>query len=150
MKVLGRSSLFILASSVTVSSFSTVPSFIPKTTSTTTSLGMGFFDALGKAFSNEEYAQPPEGVKATARHILVKSEPEVEIVLNELSSESKTFSQVASEYSTCPSGKTGGNLGSFKPGTMVKEFDEVIFDPETNVSVLTCVSYVYFVKTNCN
>jgi peptidyl-prolyl cis-trans isomerase C len=93
---------------------------------------MGFFDVINKAFSNEEYSAPPEGIKATARHILVKTKDELELVYNELESGS-SFATVAKQYSTCPSGNSGGNLGSFKPGTMVKEFDEVVFDANTNV-----------------
>lgn len=101
---------------------------------TMTKLNMGFFDGLSKAFSNEEYSAPPEGVKATARHILVKEKGQINLVLNELQREDTTFQQVAREYSSCPSGKSsGGSLGSFAPGTMVKEFDEVIFDPNTNL-----------------
>ena len=42
-----------------------------------------------------------------------------------------TFASLALDYSTCPSGKHGGSLGSFSPGTMVKEFDDVIFNPDT-------------------
>lgn len=99
-------------------------------TTTTTSLQMGLFDAFTKAFSNEEYSSPPEGIKATARHILVKNKEDVDIVLNELES-GAGFSNVAQQYSTCPSRAQGGSLGSFRPGTMVKEFDAVIFDPET-------------------
>ena len=64
--------------------------------------------------------------KASARHILVSTE--------ELCAELKTriaagenFADLAEEYSACPSGKTGGNLGEFGPGQMVKEFDAVVF-----------------------
>jgi peptidyl-prolyl cis-trans isomerase C len=35
--------------------------------------------------------------------------------------------------SECPSAKRGGNLGTFKPGMMVKEFDEVCFNQEVGV-----------------
>lgn len=44
-----------------------------------------------------------------------------------------TFADLARQYSTCPSGKQGGSLGSFAPGTMVPEFDKVIFSPDTNI-----------------
>ena len=39
------------------------------------------------------------------------------------------FAALATEHSTCPSGKRGGSLGSFGPGQMVKEFDAVVFGP---------------------
>jgi peptidyl-prolyl cis-trans isomerase C len=93
---------------------------------------MGLFDGFSKAFSNEEYAAPPEGIKASARHILVKNKDDLNIVVNELQS-GASFNTVASQYSTCPSSARGGSLGSFTPGTMVKEFDEVIFTAETNI-----------------
>lgn len=87
---------------------------------------MGIFDAFNKAFSNEKYASPPEGIKATARHILVKSLEQVDVVMNELK-EGVDFKTVARRYSQCPSSSQGGSLGSFGPGTMVAEFDKVIF-----------------------
>lgn len=34
------------------------------------------------------------------------------------------FSTLAKQYSDCPSGKGGGDLGSFGPGQMVKPFDD--------------------------
>ena len=79
-----------------------------------------------------QYAAPPEGIKASARHILVKSKDQVSIVLDQLQDGAK-FADVAREFSTCPSGKQGGSLGSFSPGTMVPAFDKVIFSAETNL-----------------
>merc|ERR1712238_597128 len=101
-------------------------------TTTTTSLQMGMFDAFSKAFTNESYQGPPEGIKATARHILVKGRGDVDSVVKELAT-SSTFAEVARKYSTCPSKSQGGSLGSFGPGTMVKEFDDVIFNPKTKI-----------------
>mmetsp|Transcript_12201 Transcript_12201/g.27082 ORF Transcript_12201/g.27082 Transcript_12201/m.27082 type:complete len:159 (+) Transcript_12201:47-523(+) len=98
-------------------------------------LQMGLFDALGKAFGNEEYAAPPEGVKASARHILVKDPNQVDVVMEKLRG-GEAFANVAREFSTCPSGSSGGSLGSFGPGTMVKEFDEAIFSKDTNIGEL--------------
>ena len=67
--------------------------------------------------------------QASARHILVSSEDKC----NELKKEIEggaDFAQVAKDHSTCPSGKQGGELGSFKPGQMVPEFDQVVFKEE--------------------
>ena len=96
-----------------------------------TTLQMGLFDGLKKAFENQEYAAPPEGTKASARHILVKSAAEANEIMEKMGS--STFGALASEYSTCPSSARGGSLGSFGPGTMVPAFDKVIFDPETKL-----------------
>ncbi len=38
------------------------------------------------------------------------------------------FAEYASQYSTCPSGKSGGALGTFKQGAMVPAFDKVVFN----------------------
>jgi peptidyl-prolyl cis-trans isomerase C len=100
---------------------------------------MGAFDWLNKAFSNEEYGDAPETIKASARHILVQTLDNANMILKELSSngETTTFAALANKYSTCPSGKArGGSLGSFKPGTMVKEFDDVVFAPSTRLGTI--------------
>ncbi|HJO92374.1 MAG TPA: peptidylprolyl isomerase [Victivallales bacterium] len=67
--------------------------------------------------------------KASARHILVGSEE----ICQELKSDIENgadFAVVAKEYSECPSGNKGGDLGEFYPGQMVKEFDQVVFSEE--------------------
>ncbi len=125
----------ILAGSLSVGAF--VPQHAgPKAGSNTSSLlGMGWFDGISKAFSNEEFSAPPEGVKASARHILVKDEGQIDLVINEIQS-GVSFNQVAQAFSTCPSASSGGSLGSFPPGRMVKEFDDVIFNPDTAIGEL--------------
>ncbi len=67
--------------------------------------------------------------QATARHILVKSE-EASKDLKKKIEEGADFGEMAQEHSECPSGKEGGNLGSFGPGQMVPEFDAVVFNEE--------------------
>jgi peptidyl-prolyl cis-trans isomerase C len=89
---------------------------------------MGFFDGLAKAFSNEEYGAPPDAVKASARHILVKSKEDVNVVLDQLKS-GEPWNVLASQYSTCPSKSQGGSLGSFAPGTMVPNSIRLSFRP---------------------
>eukprot|EP00593_Proboscia_inermis_P001215 CAMPEP_0171294938 /NCGR_PEP_ID=MMETSP0816-20121228/3477_1 /TAXON_ID=420281 /ORGANISM="Proboscia inermis, Strain CCAP1064/1" /LENGTH=118 /DNA_ID=CAMNT_0011767179 /DNA_START=261 /DNA_END=617 /DNA_ORIENTATION=- len=87
-----------------------------------------------KAFENDEYGPPPDAVKASARHILVTNTVDAKIVKKKLmegDGSSSSFATLAREYSTCPSGAEGGSLGSFRPGTMVPEFDKVIFSPDT-------------------
>ena len=39
-----------------------------------------------------------------------------------------SFADAASEFSTCPSAARGGDLGTFKRGAMVPEFDSCVFD----------------------
>jgi len=64
---------------------------------------------------------------ATARHILVDTEEKCQDLKQQIA-DGADFAQLASEHSSCPSGKSGGDLGSFGPGMMVKEFDEVVFN----------------------
>jgi peptidyl-prolyl cis-trans isomerase C len=98
-----------------------------------TALAMGLFDAFSKAFANQDYGPPAEQVRATARHILVPTEEEAQVVMKMISSGEQSFEDCARQFSTCPSASKGGSLGSFGPGTMVKEFDQVIFSPETRI-----------------
>lgn len=68
---------------------------------------------------------------ASARHILVESEAQCLEIKNEIES-GVDFGTAAKKYSTCPSRMQGGELGSFRPGQMVKEFDDVVFSGEIN------------------
>jgi peptidyl-prolyl cis-trans isomerase C len=96
-------------------------------------LHMGLFDGISKAFENTEYGPPPEAVKASARHILVPTEAEAQIVMKMIASGEQSFEECAQDFSSCPSASKGGSLGSFSPGTMVPEFDKVIFDPDIQI-----------------
>jgi len=64
--------------------------------------------------------------QAAARHILVSSE-ETCLDLKKRIEAGEDFGAVAAEHSSCPSGKSGGALGTFRPGQMVPEFDAVVF-----------------------
>lgn len=116
-----------------VDAFSPVPTCHTSRRHISTPLFMGMFDSFQKAFGNEEYGAPPDAVKANARHILVPTLEDANTVLGEIAKGESNFSSIAAKYSTCPSKSSGGSLGSFGPGTMVKEFDEVVFNPKTKV-----------------
>jgi peptidyl-prolyl cis-trans isomerase C len=68
---------------------------------------------------------------ASARHILVDSEEKCLELKAEIEG-GADFADVARQHSSCPSGRQGGALGTFGPGQMVKEFDEVVFSGELN------------------
>ena len=69
---------------------------------------------------------------ATARHLLVDSEA-LCLELKEKIANGKKFEDIAKEYSSCPSGSNGGDLGNFFQGQMVPEFDKVVFNEAINV-----------------
>jgi peptidyl-prolyl cis-trans isomerase C len=64
--------------------------------------------------------------KVHCAHILVKTEKEVNAVLERLKKGEK-FSAIAKDVSICPSKKRGGDLGTFGRGQMVKEFENAAF-----------------------
>lgn len=70
-------------------------------------------------------------VQATARHLLVSSEEEC-VQIKQQILEGADFGDMAKAHSSCPSGAQGGDLGSFGPGMMVREFDEVVFSAPLN------------------
>lgn len=60
-------------------------------------------------------------------HILVKTLTEANTAKARLDKGEK-FADVARQISLCPSGKKGGDLGTFNRGKMVKEFEKVAFE----------------------
>jgi peptidyl-prolyl cis-trans isomerase C len=97
-------------------------------------LQMNFFEDAFRFFANMKK-------EASAKHILIKGSDasvKLEILKKELAGAedlSAAFSELASKVSECPSANRGGNLGTFKPGMMVKEFDKVCFEKEVRVRV---------------
>ena len=63
---------------------------------------------------------------ASACHILVKTKQEAEQLKGKLDN-GADFHQLAKRFSTCPSGKKGGDLGEFRKGDMVAPFDKAVF-----------------------
>lgn len=133
------------------SAFSVSPPVIRTKAAATTALQMGFLeDAQGflKRFT----------MKAQASHILIKGGAEAENKLEDLKIDIDNspvkFAAAAAQYSECPSSRGGGSLGEFGPGSMVKEFDAVVFNDDvgvvhgpiqTQVSVLLlrCVAFCF-------
>jgi peptidyl-prolyl cis-trans isomerase C len=64
--------------------------------------------------------------KARASHILVDKQSQALKILEEIKA-GGNFNELAKKYSTCPSGKKGGDLGQFGRGQMVKEFEQATF-----------------------
>lgn len=92
-----------------------------------------------KEFYNEhsERFSHQESVKAS--HILLSfdnySEEDALARINEIKESiedpRKDFQQLAEEFSDCPSGSRGGDLGFFEKGRMVPQFEETAFGLET-------------------
>lgn len=70
--------------------------------------------------------------RAAARHILVPTEAQCNDLKKQIA-EGADFAALAKKHSSCPSGRDGGALGTFSPGQMVKEFDQVVFSAPVGV-----------------
>lgn len=90
-----------------------------------------FFNILIPFTSEKGWAKMEEITKVKASHILVSSESEAKALKSEID-EGASFEELAKKYSKCPSGKNGGDLGYFRRGQMVKEFENAAFDTEIN------------------
>ena len=88
-----------------------------------------------KAFYEENKAQFGKGATVSAKHILTDSEEKCQTILKNIEAGEKTFEDAAREFSTCPSGAKGGDLGEFGKGQMVKEFEDAAFTAEPGVVV---------------
>lgn len=81
---------------------------------------------------------------AAALHILVKHKEQAEDIIAQLKKGAK-FQALAKKYSTCPSAKKGGDLGEFRKGQMVPQFDKVAFSGEILVPQLVKTKFGWHV-----
>ncbi|MGZ3652808.1 MAG: peptidylprolyl isomerase [Bdellovibrionota bacterium] len=65
-------------------------------------------------------------MRIKAKHILVQQEFEATDILKKIG-EGKTFEEMASQFSLCPSKAEGGDLGEFGKGAMVPSFELAAF-----------------------
>jgi peptidyl-prolyl cis-trans isomerase C len=71
-------------------------------------------------------AQNPPTEQVHARHILLKTEADAQNVIKHVEA-GQDFQEAAKQYSTGPSASSGGDLGFFKRGDMVKPFSDAAF-----------------------
>ena len=65
-------------------------------------------------------------MKISAQHILVDQEFEARDIQKKLA-EGVSFEKLAQDFSQCPSGKSGGDLGEFGKGMMVPSFEKAAY-----------------------
>jgi peptidyl-prolyl cis-trans isomerase C len=83
-------------------------------------------DDIRARYDQEIAAMPPVN-EVHARHILVETKEAAEGIIKELDG-GANFEQLANTHTTDPSGKTsGGDLGYFRAGQMVPEFEKAAF-----------------------
>lgn len=92
--------------------------------------GLAVTDEEVKAFYDNNPHHFQKGEMVSAKHILVKEEEKCKEILDSIRNEEKAFEAAAQEFSTCPSGSRGGDLGEFGKGQMVKEFEDAAFNAE--------------------
>jgi len=95
---------------------------------------LAFFEENKEAFDNAETVR--------VRHILVETREEAEEVLERIR-EGENFSELAREYSICPTGPDGGDLGFFKRGDMIAEFEDAAFALERPGDISNIVETKY-------
>jgi len=81
-------------------------------------------EALEKYYN--EHKEEYEDIQVQASHILVKTEKEAKEILDKIKA-GEDFAELAKEYSQDSSAANGGDLGYFRKGMMVPEFEEAAF-----------------------
>ncbi len=83
-------------------------------------------EAQAKAAYEDQVSKLAPEPEVRARHILVKSEEEARDIIKQLKA-GADFTELAKKSSDGPSAQTGGDLGYFSRGQMVKPFEDVAF-----------------------
>ncbi len=69
-----------------------------------------------------------------ALHILTKTKNQANAIKMRVNN-GESFKELAKQFSNCPSGRVGGDLGYFKRGEMVPEFEKAAFEtPKGEIS----------------
>ncbi len=74
------------------------------------------------------FLNPVDVHEVRASHILVKTRPEAVKLRKEIMKGEISFEDAARQYSLCPSGQRGGDLGFFNRKQMVSAFSDTAFD----------------------
>ena len=85
-------------------------------------------EAIADAYQ-AQYANAEPETEYNASHILVETEEEAAELKAALDT-GADFTELAKEKSTCPSGPSGGELGWFTAGMMVKPFEDAVMSME--------------------
>jgi len=88
-------------------------------------------------------------MQISAKHILVNQEFEAQDLQKKLAA-GEDFAKLAKDFSQCPSGKEGGDLGTFGKGMMVKPFEVAAFGlkvGEVSAPVKTPFGYHLILRT---
>ncbi len=83
-------------------------------------------EAQAKAAYEQQVAKLQPEPEVRVRHILLKSEDEAKEVIKQLQA-GADFTELAKKSSDGPSAQTGGDLGYFSRGQMVKQFEDAAF-----------------------
>lgn len=119
-------------------------------------------DAEVKAFYDnnpDKFKSPADGQDTVrASHILVlvdekaseadrkAAQEKIEKIAAELKAHPEKFAEIAKAQSQCPSKERGGELGAFKKGQMVPEFEKAAFDlKEGEISGIVKTRYGYHI-----
>ncbi len=94
-------------------------------------LGDGISEEELQAAYNEQFAAFEGTQEYNASHILVETEEEAEAIIEELET-GGNFAMLAQTKSTGPSGPSGGELGWFGLGQMVKPFEDAVIGMTKN------------------
>lgn len=70
--------------------------------------------------------------QVSAKHILVSTQEKAQELKTKIDNNEITFEDAAKQFSSCPSGQQGGDLGYFPRGVMVKPFEEAAFSADLN------------------
>jgi peptidyl-prolyl cis-trans isomerase C len=84
-------------------------------------------DGALRARYQAEIASRPAEEEIRASHILLASEADARTVLAEVRRPGADFAEVARRRSTDPGARNGGDLGFFKRGDMIPEFEQAAF-----------------------